>query len=179
VKLGAVTAAVELTLLSNNDERHTISISSSSSNNSDSVALPLFSIPDAISKRAICAVYPSVCRCNYEWCRNGQTCRQSFGSKRTLLLSPHVMRRRRLLLFLVTLSTKLTTFGSRYFVDGLSERDEIWQIDREGLTVYVRIKIGELWPRESLCGTKILKAVKNCNTFLIHRWAERDEIWQR
>ena len=140
-----------------------------------------FFLSDAISKRAVCAVCPSVCHCNYEWWRSGQTHRQSFGSKRTLLLSPHgrPMRRRRLLLFSVTLSTKFTTFGSRYFVDGLSERDEIWQIDRGGLTVYVRIRIGELWLTESLWGTKILKAVKNCNTFLIHRLAERDEIWQR
>jgi len=59
VKLGAVAAAVELTLLSNDDERHTISISSSSNSDSDSVALPLFSIRRYFKARRLCCL--SVC----------------------------------------------------------------------------------------------------------------------
>ena len=36
----------------------------------------------------------------------------------------------------LTPSTKSTNFGSRYLVDGLSERDIIWQLDRGGLAIY-------------------------------------------
>jgi len=42
---------------------------------------------------------------------------------------------------------------------------------------YIRSKIGELYPRESRWGAKILKGVKNCNTYLVHNLAEHDEIW--
>ena len=37
--------------------------------------------------------------------------------------------------FSVTPSTKSTNFGSRYLVDGFSERDEIWHFDRGGLAI--------------------------------------------
>jgi len=67
--------------------------------------------------------------------------------------SPHGMHAEtcHLLLLSVTPSTKSTKFGSRYLVQGFSEGDEIWQIDRGGLAVpeYIRAKIGELWPRGS------------------------------
>ena len=39
----------------------------------------------------------------------------------------------------VTPSTKSTKFGSRYLVDGLSEREEIWRNDTEGLAMQGRI----------------------------------------
>jgi len=39
--------------------------------------------------------------------------------------------------------TKSTKFGSRYLVDGSSERDEIWQIDREAL-LYIMANIGTM-----------------------------------
>ena len=41
---------------------------------------------------------------------------------------------------------------------------------------YVNSEIGKLWPTESLWGAKIRKWVKICNTFLVHRLADRDEI---
>ena len=75
----------------------------------------------------------------------------------------------------VTPSTKSTNSGSRYLLDGFSERDEIWQIEEDLL--YVVTLIGELWYRESPLGAKILKSVKNCNTFLVHLFSECNEIW--
>jgi len=64
-----------------------------------------------------------------------------------------------------------------YLVDGLSEPDKIWHIDR-GALLYIRAKIGELWPKGSLLGAKILKVKIFCNAFLLHRLAESDEIWR-
>ena len=40
----------------------------------------------------------------------------------------------------------------------------------------MRAKIDELWPKGVPWGAKIM-SVKNCNTFLVHHLAERDEIW--
>jgi len=34
------------------------------------------------------------------------------------------------------MSSKLTKFGSSYLVDGLSEWDEIWQVDKRGPAVH-------------------------------------------
>ena len=48
----------------------------------------------------------------------------------------------------VTPSMKSTNLGSRYLVDGFSERDEIWQLDR-GALLHVITQIGELWHRGS------------------------------
>jgi len=46
-----------------------------------------------------------------------------------------------------------------YLVEGFSERDEIWQLDR-GALLYVITQIGELW-QWGPWGAKILKGVKN------------------
>jgi len=73
-------------------------------------------------------------------------------------------------------STKLINFGSRYLVEGFSEGDEIWPHNR-GALLYITTQIGELWPRRFPWGTKILKCIKNCNTFLVHCLTERSEIW--
>jgi len=67
----------------------------------------------------------------------------------------------------VTQSTKSTNFGSRYLVRGFSELDEIWQLDT-GALLYVITHIGELWHGGHL-GATILKGVKICNAFLVHR----------
>jgi len=65
---------------------------------------------------------------------------------------------------------KSTNFGSRCLVDRLTEGDEIWQIDREGLAVTVGP--GTPW------GAKILRGLKKfCNAFLVHRLADHNEIW--
>jgi len=59
----------------------------------------------------------------------------------------------------VTPSTKSTNFGSKYLLDGFSERDDIWQLDRGGL-LYVISQIGELWCMGCPWGAKILNGVK-------------------
>ena len=71
----------------------------------------------------------------------------------------------------------------------LNEINEIWQqISRTGFKngtkfsvlmgayalTYTRAKIGELWHMRLLWGAKIMKGVKNCIAFLLHRLAERD-----
>jgi len=67
----------------------------------------------------------------------------------------------------VTPSTKSTKFGSRYLVEGFSEWDEIWQVDRRGLDVH-----------QDQDGAKVLKGVKKfCKAFLIHHSADSSEIW--
>jgi len=47
-----------------------------------------------------------------------------------------------------------------------------------GALLYVTTQISDLWPNESTWNAKIMKDVKTCNAFLVHRLAERDEIWQ-
>jgi len=74
-------------------------------------------------------------------------------------------------------SVKSTKFSRRYQIVRLSEGNEIWHIGSPDFSVYH--EIGELWPRESPWGAKILKGVKQfCSAFLVHRLAKRDEIWQ-
>jgi len=75
----------------------------------------------------------------------------------------------------VTLSMKSTNFGSRYLIEGFSEWDEMWQLDR-GTLLYTRSRIGELWLRRSSWGVKMLKGVKTCNAFLVHCLTKCDEI---
>jgi len=55
---------------------------------------------------------------------------------------------------------KSLNFGSSYLVDGFSEGEEIWQLDRGGL-LHITTQIGELWNRGPPSGVKILKGVKN------------------
>jgi len=69
----------------------------------------------------------------------------------------------------VTLSTKSTKFGSRYFVDRLSQGDQIWQVDIEGTLLY----ISELRLRGPL-GRQNTEECKKIVTL----FAERDEIWR-
>jgi len=67
---------------------------------------------------------------------------------------------------------KLTNFGSRYLIEGVSERDEI---DREGLgTSSPRLVNFGAWGPP---GRQNTEGCKNCNAFLVHRLTERDEIW--
>jgi len=61
-------------------------------------------------------------------------------------------------------STKLINFGSRYLVEGFSEGDEIWHLNR-GALLYITTQIGELWPRRFPWGTKILKDIKIVRLF--------------
>ena len=70
-------------------------------------------------------------------------------------------------------SRKSTNFGRRYVVDGFSERDEIWQIDR-GVLLFVIILIGKLWHRGSPWGAKTLKGVNNFVTLFSYIFSERD-----
>jgi len=90
-------------------------------------------------------------------------------------LSPHDNAESKLyrLLFLsVTTSTK---FGSRYLPRRFSERDEIWQLGRRRLAEHHH-STGELWTNGSPWCAKIVKGVKICNAFLVHRLAERDKF---
>ena len=59
----------------------------------------------------------------------------------------------------VTPATESTKFGSRYLGERSSERDEILQVARGGL-LYPTTQTGDLWPRGSPLGAKILKGVK-------------------
>jgi len=68
-------------------------------------------------------------------------------------------------------------FGSKYLIDRLSEGDEIWHIGSSGLAVYSIAGIGEFWARRSPLGRQNTEGCKNCNAFLQHRLAYRDEIW--
>jgi len=43
-----------------------------------------------------------------------------------------------------TVDTTLTNFGNRYLVEGFSEWDEIWQLDK-GALLYNITQIAELW----------------------------------
>jgi len=68
------------------------------------------------------------------------------------------------------------SFGSRCLVDRLSQWDEIWQIDRGGLAVHQcrdwwTLILGDPW-HQNIEVYKIF-----CDTFLVHRLAERGEIW--
>jgi len=56
------------------------------------------------------------------------------------------------------------------FFVGFSERDEIWQ----GALLRITTQIDELWS-ERFSGRQNSEGVKNCNAFLVHRLAERDE----
>jgi len=55
-----------------------------------------------------------------------------------MFLSPHAMHAKtcRLLFLWVTPFMKSTKFGSRYLAEGLTKRDEIWQIDRGSLATH-------------------------------------------
>ena len=67
-------------------------------------------------------------------------------------------------------------FGSRYLGEGSSEWDKILQVARGGL-MYPTTQIGDLWPRGSPWGAKILQGVKNfCNTFLQVGFTDLDGI---
>ena len=103
----------------------------------------------AISQEFICA---SGWRCDYLSPHgiHADTCRLLFfGSRR--------QRNRR---------TLAANFGSRYLVDGLSERDEIWHIDTEGLAIYNHL------PRMVNFYSRVPLGSQNgeiCNVFLVHR----------
>jgi len=45
----------------------------------------------------------------------------------------------------------------------------------EGALLYITTETGEFWPNGSPGAPKV-KGVKICNSFLVHRLAERDEI---
>jgi len=49
----------------------------------------------------------------------------------------------------------------------------------EGALLYIRAKIGKLWPTEVPLGARILKGVKKICAFVVGGLAERDKIWQR
>jgi len=67
-------------------------------------------------------------------------------------------------------------FGSRYLGEGSSEWDKILQVARVGL-VYPTTQTGDIWPRGSSWGAKILKGVKNfCNTFLQGGFTDLDDM---
>jgi len=66
-----------------------------------------------------------------------------------------------ILVFLwVMTATKSTKLGSRYLGGGSLEWDEILQVARGGL-VYPTAQTGDLCPRGSPWGAKVLKGVKN------------------
>ena len=72
----------------------------------------------------------------------------------------------------VTPSTKSTNFARRYFVglQGLSERDEIWQIYRSRALLYINTQIDEVWPKASPWAAKIVKGVKIITLFSYTVW---------
>jgi len=88
--------------------------------------------------------------------------------KRFSLLWPHGVRKLSsftVFVFLwVTPSTKSTNFCSRYLVQALSERDEIWHITTH---------IGKLWLKGTQLGRQNSEGVK----IATNRLAEGDKIW--
>jgi len=64
-------------------------------------------------------------------------------------------------------------------VVSLSERDEIWHVDRSGNYCTLVQRLVNFGPRSSHRHQNSEVSENLCNTFLVHRLAERDEIWQR
>ena len=78
------------------------------------------------------------------------------------LLSPHGMRSYIVYCFFclsVTPSTKSTNFGCRYLIERFQNGTKFSSFI-EGALLYITTQIGELWPRASTCGAKIVKGVK-------------------
>jgi len=75
-------------------------------------------------------------------------------------LSSHGMRRHCRLMFLsVTPSTKSTKFGDRYLVRSCQNGMKFGHLIERAF-LYIKAKIGDLWPRRSPGSPKILKRVK-------------------
>jgi len=102
---------------------------------------------------------------------NARTCK----SCRDGLLSAYGMRRYIAYCFCLFRQNRRTLAAD--LVEGLLQRDEIWQIIIEGTLLYITTQTGEFWPKWSPCGAKMVKGVKNCNAFLVHRLTQSGEIW--
>jgi len=93
-------------------------------------------------------------------------------------LSPHVTRRHvvycRPMCLWVTPATKSTKFRSRYLGEGLSERDEIFQVARGGIDV---LHHPDRWPLIQAKSQNIEGCKKFCNAFLQGSFTDLDEIW--
>jgi len=75
-------------------------------------------------------------------------------------------------------STKSMNFGSRYLIDGLSEGDEIWHIDRTTALAVHQCRDQWTVAQEVALGRQNTEGCKkiSCTTFLIHCLAKHNKI---
>ena len=81
------------------------------------------------------------------------------------------------MLFTVFCQSRRQTKSTKVGTDISSEWDEIWQIDMRGLAVHQGHHRMSFGPQGPLGHQNTEECKKNCNTFLVHGSAERDEVW--